>query len=92
MSANQWGGIMVGDESYAGAKSFKKFEETVQDLTGYSFVIPTHQGRSAEALLMKALVKPGQVVIGNTHFDTTRANIEARGAEALDLPGKLGQV
>lgn len=86
MSSDQWAGIMVGDESYAGSISFEHFEKSVQDITGLEFVIPTHQGRSAEHLLMKALLKPGQVVIGNTHFDTTRANIEARGAEALDMP------
>lgn len=86
MSATQWAAMMVGDESYAGAKSFRTFEKAVQDLTGYEFIVPTHQGRSAEALLMKVLVEGGQTVIGNTHFDTTRANIEAAGAVALDLP------
>ena len=86
MSAAQWAGMMIGDESYAGATSFFKFEAAVQDLTGLKHVVPTHQGRAAEALLMKALIKPGQIVIGNTHFDTTRANIETSGAIALDLP------
>jgi tyrosine phenol-lyase len=87
MSARQWAGIMVGDESYAGSPSFQRFESTIRALTGHENVIPTHQGRSAEFLLMQALeLQPGQVVIGNTHFDTTRANIEHRGAEALDLP------
>jgi len=86
MSARQWGAMMIGDESYAGSSSFIKFEKVVQELTGLEHVIPTHQGRSAEALLMNALVKPGEVVIGNTHFDTTRANIEKTGAKALDLP------
>ena len=87
MSARQWAGIMVGDESYAGSPSFQRFEKTVQDLTGLPHVIPTHQGRSAEFLLMQALaLGPGDVVAGNTHFDTTRANIEHSGAEALDLP------
>ncbi len=84
MSANQWAGMMAGDESYAGARSFRRFERVVQELTGKPHVIPTHQGRSAEALLMKALVRPGQIVPGNTHFDTTRANIESVGATALD--------
>ena len=87
MSARQWAGIMVGDESYAGSASFQRFEKSVRDLTGFDNVIPTHQGRSAEFLLMQALdLGPGQVVIGNTHFDTTRANIEHSGAEALDMP------
>ncbi len=87
MSARQWAGIMVGDESYAGSRSFQRFEGAVQELTGMEHVIPTHQGRSAEFLLMQALgLEAGQVVIGNTHFDTTRANIEHCGARALDLP------
>jgi tryptophanase len=89
MSARQWAGIMVGDESYAGSASFQRFESVVQELTGLSHVIPTHQGRSAEFLLMQALgLAKGDVVIGNTHFDTTRANIEHSGAQALDLPCK----
>jgi tryptophanase len=86
MSTEQWAGMIRADESYAGSTSFEHFEKAVQDLTGMPFVIPTHQGRAAEALLMRAFVKPGQVVIGNTHFDTTRANIQDAGAEALDLP------
>ncbi len=87
MSARQWAGIMVGDESYAGSPSFQRFEAAVQNLTGLEHVIPTHQGRSAEFLLMQAFgLKKGDVVIGNTHFDTTRANIEHSGAQALDLP------
>ena len=87
MSARQWAGIMVGDESYAGSPSFQRFEKSVQDLTGMENVVPTHQGRSAEFLLMQALaLKAGDIVAGNTHFDTTRANIEHSGAQALDLP------
>lgn len=86
MSSRQWAAIMVGDEAYAGSRSFYNFERTIQDLTGFEHIIPTHQGRSAEALFMKAFVKPGQVVIGNTHFDTTRANIEAADAVAMDMP------
>lgn len=86
MSAQQWAAMMTADESYAGARSFYRFEKTVQDLTGMQYVIPTHQGRSAEYLLMKAALKPGQFVLGNTHFDTTRANIESTGAKAIDLP------
>lgn len=86
MSAQQWSAMMLGDESYAGSRSYKKFADVVSELTGMKYVIPTHQGRSAEALLMKAMLKPEQTVIGNTHFDTTRANIEAQQAIALDLP------
>ena len=88
MSALQWAGIMIGDESYAGSKSFKKFERVVQELTGYDHIIPTHQGRSAEDLLMKAMIQPGTTVIGNTHFDTTRANIISAGAKAVDMPSE----
>ncbi len=92
MSARQWAGIMVGDESYAGSPSFQRFEKTVQDLTGLPHVIPTHQGRSAEFLLMQALsLGKGDIVAGNTHFDTTRANIEHSGAKALDLPCREGE-
>ncbi len=86
MSASQWAAMMTADESYAGARSFYHFEKTIQELTGLKYVIPTHQGRSAEYLLMKAALKPGQYVLGNTHFDTTRANIESSGAKAVDLP------
>ncbi len=87
MSAEQWSAMMRGDESYAGARSYYRFEKAVQDLTGLTHIIPTHQGRSAEYLLMKALLnKPNMYVLGNTHFDTTRANIESTGAKAIDLP------
>ena len=86
MSARQWAAIMTGDESYAGSNSFFKFTETIENLTGMKHVIPTHQGRSAEALLAKAVLQPGQTVIGNTQFDTTRANIESVGCESVDLP------
>ncbi|MBI4404756.1 MAG: tyrosine phenol-lyase, partial [Deltaproteobacteria bacterium] len=88
MSASQWAAIMMGDEAYAGSKSFYAFEKTVQELTGLEHVIPTHQGRASEALLFKVMLKEGQTVVGNTHFDTTRANIEARGTTALDLPAE----
>jgi tryptophanase len=85
MSARQWAGMMLGDESYAGARSFFKFEKAVKEITGYEQVIPTHQGRAAERILFANAVKSGDVVPSNTHFDTTRANVEYQGAEARDL-------
>ena len=86
MSSAQWAGMMLGDESYAGAKSFYKFETAVTNITGFKHVIPTHQGRAAERILFGAALKPGDIVPNNTHFDTTRANTEYRGAIALDIP------
>jgi tyrosine phenol-lyase len=85
MSDSQWAGLMVGDESYAGSRNFFSLERTVREITGYQRVIPTHQGRMAENLLFSALVSSGQIVPNNSHFDTTRANVEAQGAEAIDL-------
>lgn len=86
MSTEQWAGIMRGDESYAGSPSFTRFRDSVQNIFGYKHVIPTHQGRAAERILFNVMCKKGDVVPNNTHFDTTRANVEFVGAEAVDLP------
>jgi len=86
MSAEQWAGIQRGDESYAGASSFHRFRDAVTNLFPFRHVLPTHQGRGAERILFSVLGGPGQVVPNNTHFDTTRANVEVTGASAIDLP------
>jgi len=86
MSTHQWAAVMEGDESYAGSRSFDRFKHSVQDIFGYKHVIPAHQGRAAERILFHVMCKKGDVVPNNTHFDTTRANVEYVGAEAIDLP------
>src|SRR6266496_5716673 len=86
MSRDQWAAIQHGDESYAGSPSWFVFLEAVQELFPFPHVIPTHQGRAAEKILFTALGGPGKVVPNNTHFDTTRANVEFTGAEAVDFP------
>lgn len=90
MSSKQWAAIMDSDEAYAGSKSYYKFEDVVKEITGFKNVIPTHQGRAAERILFSIVAGQGKVIPSNTHFDTTRVNIEYTGAEALDLPTSVG--
>ncbi|HEY6293016.1 MAG TPA: tryptophanase [Terriglobia bacterium] len=90
MSTHQWAALMEGDESYAGSRSFDHLKRVVQGIFGYRHVIPTHQGRAAERILFHVMCKKGDSVPNNTHFDTTRANVEFTGAEAVDLPAPEG--
>jgi len=85
MSSEQWAGIMRGDESYAGSSSFERLEKTAQELFGFKHIIPTHQGRAAERILFSTICKRGDIIPNNTHFDTTRANVESQDALAIDL-------
>ncbi|MFZ0454544.1 MAG: tryptophanase [Ignavibacteriaceae bacterium] len=91
MSSKQWAGIMEGDEAYAGSKSFYRFESVVQKITGMKYIIPTHQGRASEKILFFIIGGNGRYFPNNTHFDTTRANIEFTGAEAVDLLNEVGR-
>jgi tryptophanase len=85
MSTKQWAALMMGDESYAGSNSWFHFESVVKNITGMEYVLPTHQGRAAEAILAQTQIKPGDIIPNNSHFDTTRANFEYVGGSARDL-------
>ena len=91
MSDRQWAAMMLGDESYAGSASWRRFEKTVREITGFKHIFPTHQGRAAERILAATRLKPGDIVPNNSHFDTTRANIEYVGARAVDLLAPAGR-
>lgn len=90
MSAKQWAALMDGDEAYAGSRSYYKFEKIVKEITGFKHIIPTHQGRAAEKILFTVMAEEGKVVPNNTHFDTTRGNLEFLKANAVDLPLEIG--
>lgn len=85
MSQDQWAGMMLGDESYAGSRNFYNLQSAVEDVMGYKYFVPTHQGRGAENVLFPLLIKPGQYILGNYHFDTTKAHIELKGGRAINL-------
>jgi tryptophanase len=85
MSTEQWAALMLADESYAGSKSWKKFEATAKQITNMKHIFPTHQGRAAESILAQTRVKKGDVIPNNSHFDTTRANMEFVGGQAVDI-------
>jgi len=91
MSSDQWAGVMMGDESYAGSKSFYKFDSAVKNITGFKHVIPTHQGRASEKILFTIIGGEGKYICNNTHFDTTRANVEYSGAVAEDFMTEVGR-
>jgi tyrosine phenol-lyase len=90
MSSRQWAQVMDGDESYAGSRSYYKFEKILQEITGFKYIIPTHQGRAAERILFGVIGDKTKVIPNNTHFDTTRGNLEFLGVEAVDLPTAIG--
>ena len=90
MSSKQWAALMDGDESYAGSRNWYEFESIVKDITGFKYIIPTHQGRAAERILFNVVGGPGKIIPNNTHFDTTRGNLEYSGAIAVDLPTSEG--
>lgn len=90
MSNHQWAGLMLGDEAYAGGRNFYRLRDTVREITGFEYVLPTHQGRAAENILTTMLVKPGQRVLGNMHFDTTEGHIRLKGGEPVNLVIKEG--